>query len=81
MSGKPKVEMKRVPSVKVAPKPVAKAPVKAKKVRAPKPHKKYWTGRKNWKLNPEWVKDQEREKKMKAKKEEKKEEEKKEDKK
>jgi hypothetical protein len=74
MSDKPKVEIKRVPSVKVAPKPVVKAPVK--KARPVKPHHKYWTGRKNWKLNPEWIKEQE-----KAKKEEKKEEEKKEDKK
>ena len=67
MSGKP--EVKRVVS-KPTPKPTpvkAKAPVKAKKARPVKPHHKYWTGRKNWKLNPEWIKDQEKEKKMKAK--------------
>lgn len=62
MSGKP--EVKRVLSVsQVAPKPApaVKAPaVKAKKARPVKPHHKYWTGKKNWKLNPEWIKDQEK---------------------
>ena len=69
MSGKP--EVKRVLSVsQTAPKP---APVtRVKKAREPKPHQKYWMGRKNWKLNPEWIKDQEKAKKEEEKKEDKK---------
>ena len=57
MSGKPKVEIKRVPSVKVVPKPAPKpvAVKKAKKARKVPPHARFWNKGK-WKESPEYKK-------------------------
>ena len=64
MSGKPKVEIKRVPSVKVVPKPAPKpvAVKKAKKVRKVPEHAKFWS-KGNWKKSEAWLKHCEEEKK------------------